>query len=57
MILGEAKKFVTSMSNNRICMEQNDKIGHRPRKVRHFSFGGGKGVGGLEKFLCSIMFR
>jgi hypothetical protein len=51
MILGEAKKIVTSMSSNKICMEQNDKIGHRLRKVHHFSFGGGKGVGGIRKIL------
>ncbi len=39
------------MSRNRICMEQNDKIGHRPRRVHHFSFGGGEGVGGIRKIL------
>jgi hypothetical protein len=36
-------------------MEQNDKIEHRPRRVHHFSFGGGEGVGGIN--LCSITFQ
>ncbi len=38
------------MSGNSICMEQNDKIGHRTRGVHHFSFGGG-GVGGIRIIL------
>lgn len=45
MILGEAKKLVTSMSRNRICMEQMTRLDIDPRGFIIFPFGGGEGVG------------